>query len=606
MAATAALAIVFLVCATSAVALTITNVTPVNVTSAGFSVIFQASETSTPGILVYADANGQTNLADQVGVEPLPLHTGNPAVSEAYDRRQNQLAIRRKTGNAGLGHVRVSNCQPGTTYYYRVQATDTNGLPTVWPNAGPLPSVTTAVETSFVVESRQFVVDIPGADAEGRIVTLTHANAAYALAVVAGDGVGTNQAFFNLGDLLALAGGTNFVPVGSQQFEAQLFGQPGSSSRYTLSFSSQFTVASASSFSLGTNQASGALMVSLGSTVLRAGANGSVPIALTASEGVASLNFSFDVPTGRLTNLAVQALTAAIQTPTIAQLSATRWQVTITAQPGQSITGTQQVARIDFAAVANQTSAFVPLQLVAVDGRHQNNSPFAAQFAESGRVTVVGQEPLLEALLEAGGSRTLVLYGVPGASYMIQSAGSLGGAGGWADWLGVTLTNLSHVISNVTPPSSIAFFRAYEVQQPRLEILVGPPPILFLHGRVGASYQVQFASSLSGAWVNWARVPMVAPTQVVPGTIPFSGGFFRAYEFTADPPLIDAFLDGGNTGSLVLYGQSGASYQLQYTTNLSGVVAWQTQLNYTLTGSFRQVSGITTTNPVVIYRISRP
>src|SRR5256885_632764 len=107
-------------------------------------------------------------------MEPLPLHMANPTVIEPYQRRQSHAVIRQKTVNAGLGHVRVTGARPNTTYYYRVRATGTNGQETLWPASGPLPSVTTATESAFVREAKQLVVNLPGGDSEGQLVTLAH------------------------------------------------------------------------------------------------------------------------------------------------------------------------------------------------------------------------------------------------------------------------------------------------------------------------------------------------------------------------------------------------------------------------------------------------
>lgn len=588
-------------------ALTITDVTTVNVTPEGFSVVFRGSEPVASGLSVYADAGGLTNLAGQVGIELLPLHTGNPTLTEPYLRRQNNAVIRQKSMTSGLGHVRVTGCRPNATYYYRVRATGTNGQETVWPPNGPLPAVTTATETAFVKSSKQLVVELTG-DAEGRIVTLSHANAAYALAAAGGDGAGTNQFYFNLSDLIALIGNTNFIPVGDQQLDVQLLGAGGGANRYTVNFAPAFAVADISSVVYGTNQATGVLLVGVGSTVLRAGESAGVPVSLSASGTLGSVNFTFDAPPGRLTNLTIQALSPAIQTATIQPASATRWQVALTFQPGQTLTGTQQVAQINFTAVASQSSAFVPLQLVTIDGRHGDSSSFATQFGQSGRITVVAGEPLLEAQFVAGG-RQLILYGMPGVTYQIQIATSLSDRD-WSDWTSVSLTSLSQVVPGVSSLLPAAFFRAYEVQQARLEIqfVAGGSPILLLHGRSGSSYQVEIASSLAGSgnWTTWARVPLVGASQVVPGGIPAGGAFFRAYEFSANPPLLDAALNSGGAGSLVLYGQAGALYQLQYTTNLSGVVTWYPQLDYTLTNAFRLVNGLSPTNSLIIYRIVKP
>jgi hypothetical protein len=671
-----------------ALALTVTNVTTVNVTPAGFSVVFATSEPATPGLSVYADAGGVTNLAGLVGIEPLPLHTGNPTVIPPYQRRQSHAVIRQKTVNAGLGHVRVTGVRPNTTYYYRVRATGTNGQETLWPASGPLPSVTATTESAFVREAKQLVVNLPGGDSEGQLVTLAHANAAFPLAAVVGDGVGTNQVFFNLSDLIALVGGTNFIPVGSQQFDVQLLGPAGNggSSHYSLNFTSAFAVADASTVDYGTNlTGSGVLLVALGSSVVGAGDNSGVPVSLAASSGLASVNFAFDVAFGHLTNFTVQTLSPVIQTATIQSSSPTRWQVTLTVRPGQSVSGTQQVAQINFTALAGQPSAFVPLQLAGIDGRHSDNSPFATQLGQSGRVTVVGEEPLLEAQFASGGGRSLVLYGKPAVTYQIQIAGSLGDSANWSDWTRVSLTNLSQLVPGVNPLLPISFFRAYEIGRPLLEIqfVAGSSPVLVLHGTAGSSYQVQTATSLSGGgnWTTWARVPLTGTSQVVPGVIPPGGAFFRAVEFVADPslldaqsapnggrklilfgksgssyqiqvatglngggdwanwtrvpmtnsfrilagitppspvsffraqeftadlPLLDAYLIDSELGSLVLYGQSGTSYQLQYATNLSGVVTWYPQLDYTLTSAFRIVNGLNPTNSLIIYRVIKP
>ena len=217
--------------------------------------------------------------------------------------------------------------------------------------SGPLPSVTTASETAFVSEAKQLIVDLPGGDVEGQIVTLSHVNAAHPLVAVAGDGAGTNQVIFNLSDLMTLVGGTNFIPVGSQQFDVQIFAQAGGgSSSYTLDFTSQFAVAALSSVSYGDT-----FILGLGSAVLRAGDNGSVPVSLGSSGGLATVSFALDVPSGHLTNLAIQTLSQALQTATIQQSSATRWQVTLGTQPGQTLSGTQQVAQINFTTLASQS-----------------------------------------------------------------------------------------------------------------------------------------------------------------------------------------------------------------------------------------------------------
>src|SRR6185295_19402036 len=256
-----------------------------------------------------------------------------------------------------------------------------------------------------------------------------------------------------------------------------------------------------------------------------------------------------------------------------------------------------------FSALANQASAFVPLQIVSIDGRHPDNSPLAARFGQSGRVTVIGEEPLLEAQFASGGGRSLVLYGKPSTTYQIQISGSLGGGANWADWTRVSLTNLLQVIPGVNPLLPIAFFRAYEIAAPQLEIqFAAGSPVLVLHGTPGSSYLVQTAGSLSGSgWTTAARVPMTGTSLSMPGIIPPGGGFVRAVEFVADPALLDVQPASSGARDLILFGKSGSSYQIQTASSLDGG-GWTDWTRVPLTNSFRIFPAIVASDPVAFFR----
>ena len=132
---------------------------------------------------------------------------------------------------------------------------------------------------------------------------------------------------------------------------------------------------------------------------------------------------------------------------------------------------------------------------------------------------------------------------------------------------------------------------------------------LILYGEPGLSYQLQYSGDLSDTnhWKNWIRVPLTNLFQVIENVDPNGPNvFFRAYEFIANPPLIDAHAPTNRIGSLTLFGQSGIGYQLQYTTNLSSVISWSPLLSYTPTGSFYFVGGLSLSNPIIFYRIQKP
>ena len=198
----------------------ITNVLPVNVTPTSFSILWRAYG-ATPSIAVYADAAGVTNLSGQLGIEAFPLRTGNPDLGTGYERRHDQMALQRKTKSLGYVVMRVTGCRPETTYHYRLSSLQAGATPAIYPDSGPLPSVTTEVENTFVVDDQLLVLDVPGFDSYGRVVTLSNAAAAYCLAAVVGDGAGTNQVFFNASDLFLLGGGGNLGAPGPDSSRCQ-------------------------------------------------------------------------------------------------------------------------------------------------------------------------------------------------------------------------------------------------------------------------------------------------------------------------------------------------------------------------------------------------
>lgn len=520
--------------AAGARALTITNVMPVNVTPSSFTILCRTGEPATPSISVFADPVGVTNLAGQLSLDGFPLHTGNPDMAEPYSRRLNQSTIRQRTQNSGFVQVRVSECRPDTTYYYQLRVTGTNGQTVTWPASGPLPSVRTMRENAFVAHATQLLLDIPAGDVLGRVVTLAHPNAAYPLAAIVGDGCDTNQVFFNLSDLFAQLTRANFLPVGDQQFTVSVLGtgaEADTLDRYTLNFTTELAVADTqyrpvSGFDY--------LQLTVGSTVVRAGQTGSVQLTVASSGGVDDLSLTMVVPSTRLTAFSIQSLTPDISQAYVFPITGDLLGINFYAASGRALQGTQLVARLDFMAVSNQTSGFVPLRIDAI-AAYAGPKSILNLFGQNGRVAVVGEEPLLEAGFGQARNRLMSLYGKPGSSYAVQYSTNLGA--GWSLLQRVPLTNL-----------------------------------------------VQF-------------VDLNRPDNIV---------FFRAFEFKADPPLMEAGLAPNRNLSLLVYGKPGNQFALESATSLSGVVSWApTPLTFTLTNSFRFMEAPGPSNPSgnIFYRI---
>ena len=510
----------------------ISNVVPVNVTPTSFSILWRTAP-STPSISVFSDPGGLTNLAGQLGIEAFPLHTGDPDVASGYLRRQTETSIKQRTQRFGEMLVRVDGCQPGMTYYYRLTSSFALSNSASYPVSGPLPSVTTAVENSFVLDDQQLVLDVPG-DTLGQVVVISNATGAYPLAAVVGDGIGTNQVFFNLNDLFALSGGTNFAPLGAQQFYADVLGtnQIDTLAQFSLTFTNTLAIAQLTESSVSVPAF---LSLVLGSASVQAGQTGSVPVTVS-STGVTNVNLVLSLPNSSLTNLALQGLAAEID-PLASRLtspSANTYAITLAARAGQVIVGPEQVAQISFQVAAGSPSTAIALAVQQLSARTAAGVSVANLFAAPGRVVIVGTQPLLEAGFGPNQTRILTLYGTPYSSYFIQSATNLNPPLVWNNVFPVALTNYvaSLPVPNTGP--DVVFYRAAEfvADPPLLQSLLNPDQSrnLVLFGVPTNQYTIQYKTTLSST-VSWSALVTTMLTNSfayipLPGTNPVI--FYRA------------------------------------------------------------------------------
>ena len=516
----------------------LTNVTVANVTPADFSIVGAVSPQKTVlrnlTISVYADPGGVTSLAGQVGIQLYPLNAGDPTSTNSYATLLSQLALSQDSAALGLVYARVCYCAPNTTYYYRVSVSDTNGNTAVWPASGPLPAVTTAQGNSFVLDSQQLLLTLNDGRPPGSIIILSNTNSSSVLAAVVGDGVETNQVFFNLSDLIAASGGTNFSPTGSQSFTARLLtSSPGSFSQsYGVTFSNSFSAGAANVISFGTLFTT----VAMGSTAVLAGGSGNVPITVSSESALGNISFTLNLPTNLFTSISVAGTSPVINSASIQTLSSNQLQLQFIAANGSSLLGNQQIAQLNFTTASNDASTFLTLKPQSIQATNPNPAAPISFLENQGQIVIVGPKSLLQASLGVGGVRNLALYGIPWASFEVQYSTNLANPNGWQNLMRVPLTNIVATFSGLSP-----------------------------------------------------NLPSV---------------FYRAYQFEANPPIIESHMANQNR-SLLAYGQPGTNYVIQYATNLSHSVSWYPLMSYTLTNSFQSFN-VGNTNPFIFYRIQKP
>lgn len=540
----------------------VTNVAPVNVTPTSFSILCRS--TYDISIAVFADASGTSDLTSQLSIESFPIHTGNPDLLAGYSRRQSQLLLRQKEQGFDFVLIRVTGCQPGATYYYKL----INSPTSVYPSSGPLPSVTTEQENTFVIDDQLLILDIPGLDNLGRIVTLTHTNAAHPLAAVIGDGVGTNQVFFNLNDLFNLATSGNLAPLGSQTFNVDVWGPGGADTlaQFTVSFSLNFNTGQGNLVGVGTEY----LVSSIGSAVLQAGQSTNVPVNLNSSAGLATLDLTLNVPPGHLSTLSLTSLAPEVDPVgvKVTVQSATNVVLHLPVRSGQVISGNKEVAQLSFSANSGQQSAFVPLTLRQVVATRPNSALMTNLTLVSGRLVIVGRESLLEAGLANNGAQGMTLYANPYFCYALEYSTNVGVGSFWTRLPPIAVTQLATPVSGLDGAFRQIFYRAVEFN-------ADPPYIeanrnqdgsryLTLFGKPGSAYVIESAGALRTQpnWSSVAYVPLSMPFTNIPvtdqGTV-----FYRAGEMSASPPVMNLARNADGSADITLFGRAGYAYLLQ-------------------------------------------
>jgi hypothetical protein len=133
---------------------------------------------------------------------------------------------------------------------------------------------------------------------------------------------------------------------------------------------------------------------------------------------------------------------------------------------------------------------------------------------------------------------------------------------------------------------------------------------LTLYGIPGSSYQLLWTNALPryrSGWPQAWRVGLSEPWETTEVVSDWPYLFFDAYEFTADPPLLEVQPPANQLlGDLLLFGIPKASYKIESTTDLSGQSGWGIFLpRVTLETSFQLIEGVVPSNPPRRFRAIR-
>lgn len=176
-------------------------------------------------------------------------------------------------------------------------------------------------------------------------------------------------------------------------------------------------VADAVTFSVAVR---GCVRPGLGQQLLLAGSEGKIPLNLVSTVPLTNLAMTLIAPPGRLSDFRIEAVAAELCSSTVATLGNETYRLELLACFGRTLFGTQQVAWLHFKIPSGASSAFLPLGLVDIAGHQEDGSPIANFAPQTGRVIVVGPEPLLEAVLSSNAPPGLLVYAEPGTTNVLQ------------------------------------------------------------------------------------------------------------------------------------------------------------------------------------------
>jgi len=150
-------------------------------------------------------------------------------------------------------------------------------------------------------------------------------------------------------------------------------------------------------------------------------------------------------------------------------------------------------------------------------------------------------------------------------------------------------------------------------------IIVGKEPVmdaspgtnaslmLTLYGNPGASYEVDYKASLLGAdWQYGWRAPMTNLYEAFAVNASLPQIFYRAFEFSASPHILELNSAAPSNLVFLLYGQKGSNYMIISATNLLNTTTWTSAAGFTLTNSFQFINAGAATNQIQFFRAKRP
>lgn len=223
--------------------------------------------------------------------------------------------------------------------------------------------------------------------------------------------------------------------------------------------SAQTNLSDAAAFQLVVKEC---LRPQLGTLVLPVGGTGTLPIYLYSTEVLTNIAIKVELPEGKLTASALESVAPEICTNSLLQIGNALYEIILSAcaAPWLQPTQGQLVAWLYLTAASNQPSGFVYLNVGNSIGTQPDGTTVTNYTTQTARVVIVGDDPLLEAILNTNKQPALVLYALTGTTNTLESTTNMTSPILWQSNQQIIMTNLQRVIAPITLPAGQKYFRA--------------------------------------------------------------------------------------------------------------------------------------------------
>jgi hypothetical protein len=201
--------------------------------------------------------------------------------------------------------------------------------------------------------------------------------------------------------------------------------------------------------------------VHLGTTNTSAGQSASLPLELESGSDLTRVTFLLELTDPHLINLELHPFGEEVLAASLEPLGDGLFRVQMRLDPARTQSGIRPVGRLQFDTVQLGRSAAVRLEVDGLAGERLGGEVILNGAARAGRVFVVENEPLLEAVPGAApGAISLTLFGKPGARYRLLRSASLSPSSVWSTDHVFELTTSSAVVSRRVEAAAAAYYRA--------------------------------------------------------------------------------------------------------------------------------------------------